>query len=231
MFITPYHNNNQEIFIATSVKNELKNESAKVISAEFFEEIEIDINSSVFMEQSHSVNIFKIDEKSYREYNYKNSNFPKDTDALITNMKSIPIVVKTADCLPVVIFCKKSKSAAVVHAGWKGIVQEIIPKTIKEMQKEYKAEIKSMYVYLGVRIAKENYEVKDEFSKMFISRECINAKWYVDIGKEAKLQVLKLGIEESNIEDSLLNSYSNKFYSYRRDGNKKGRILTVAVIK
>ena len=44
-------------------------------------------------------------------------------DAIITNLKKLPIAVLTADCVPVLLYENEKKMVAVIHAGWKGAVK------------------------------------------------------------------------------------------------------------
>lgn len=41
-------------------------------------------------------------------------------DALVTNLKNVPLLIFTADCVPVAIVDKKNKVIGVAHAGWRG---------------------------------------------------------------------------------------------------------------
>src|SRR3972149_6750088 len=55
-------------------------------------------------------------------------------DALITNQIGLAITIQTADCLPILIWDANRKVVAAVHAGWRGSLKEIAPKTVFRMQ-------------------------------------------------------------------------------------------------
>ena len=71
-------------------------------------------NKIILLDQIHSSKYYYIDKKS----KYNNKRF--EGDALITNKPNTPIGVLTADCAPILLFDKKNKIVAVIHAGWKG---------------------------------------------------------------------------------------------------------------
>lgn len=73
----------------------------------------------------------------------------KEGDALITNEPNIPLMVKTADCQPVIIYAPDVNALGVVHSGWRGSVQNIIGETIQKMMNEYQADPKQMKVGIG----------------------------------------------------------------------------------
>ena len=230
----PFKSDNKEIFIASSSKgidikaSDITEDYRKKLEIDFFDKINLDIKKAIFMNQVHKDNIVKIDENNKDIYSKENP--VKETDALITNLKNIPLVIQTADCLPVILYCKESKSMAAIHSGWRGTVQRIIPKTIESMKKEYNIDTRTIYAYIGAHIFEKDYEVGEEVAIHFRAKRIINGKWHVDNGTEAVLQMIDLGLSEENIEVSNLNSYNEIFYSYRRDGKQIGRILTVGMI-
>ena len=230
----PFNYDNKEIFIATSSKgldikaSDITEDYRRKLEIDFFNKINLDMNKAIFMRQVHKDNIIKIDESNKDIYNKENP--VKETDALITNLKNVPLVIQTADCLPVILYCKETKSMAAIHSGWRGTVQKIIPKTIELMKKEYNIDARTMYAYIGAHIFEKDYEVGEEVAIRFRAKRIINGKWHVDNGMEAVLQMIDCGLIEENIEVSNLNSYSEIFYSYRRDGEQVGRILTVGMI-
>lgn len=232
VYPSQYNNN---IYIAVLPKE--KDIDAKNITIEyrrkreddFFQYINLDINKSIFMHQIHQVNIVKIDENNISSFGGREK-VVENTDALITNLKNVPLVVQTADCAPVIIYCSKTKSMAAIHSSWKGTRDKIVPKTIELMIKEYNAEPSEMYAYIGPYIALKDYEVGDEVAVHFKNKVMINNRWHFDNGLEIKDQMLSLGVLENNIEISSLNTYDKEFYSYRRDGVQVGRILTLGVL-
>ena len=58
---------------------------------------------------------------------------PEDTDAVITDSPGLCVCVKTADCIPILLYDARQRIVAAVHAGWRGTVAGIVKKTIKEM--------------------------------------------------------------------------------------------------
>ena len=55
-------------------------------------------------------------------------------DAFITELPGVAIGVRTADCVPILLFDPARRVVAAIHSGWKGTVQKIAAKTIGIMQ-------------------------------------------------------------------------------------------------
>ena len=183
--------------------------------------------------QTHSKNIGIV--KSIHDI------FP-DTDALVTNIPGICIFVRTADCVPVLLYDTVQKAAATIHSGWKSTIQEISKHTIEIMQKEFGTNPKDIVAGIGPSIGPEVYEVGPEvielFEKQFGTNHIIKPIKNSDKGLlnlwEANRQILMTcGVPENHIEVAEICTYSNSelFYSARRDGVKTGRLATGIMIK
>ncbi len=231
----PSKNDNKKLYIAVLAKGidikakDIDLEYRKSQEYNFFNNINFDVNKAIFMHQVHKDNIVKIDENNINLFGGR-ERLVENTDALITNLKNTPLIVQTADCVPIILYCDESKSIAAIHSGWRGTVLNIVSKTIDLMIKEYNANLSKMYAYIGPYIALKDYEVGDEVAVHFQNKTMMNNKWHIDNGLEVKKQLLDCGVLENNIELSNLNTYDEVFYSYRRDGVQVGRILTTAIL-
>ncbi len=165
-----------------------------------------------------------------------------ETDALITNIPNICIFVRTADCVPILLFDPIQKAIAAIHSGWKSTIQEISKHTINLMLKEYGTKPEDIVAGIGPSIGPEVYEVGPEvaekFNQMFGMNHVIKPiansnKGYLDLWKANKQILIKSGILEHNIEVAEMCTYSNPelFYSARRDHGKTGRLATGIMIK
>lgn len=165
-----------------------------------------------------------------------------DADAIITDMKNIPIGIMTADCLPVLLFDPVNKAIGVVHAGWKGTVKGISMKAVAAMRENYGSTPKNIIAVTGPYIGPCCYTVGegvlDEFKKSGIGNiekyfKRDGAELKLDIGPANKDQLLTSGIPEKNIGTvSPCTSCSDGlFFSYRRDGGKTGRQISFIMLR
>ncbi|MFA5986418.1 MAG: polyphenol oxidase family protein [Parcubacteria group bacterium] len=74
---------------------------------------------------THSANVAVVEDTTKKFY--------ENTDALVTNKKNIYLSVTTADCFPVALYDPVAQVVGIAHAGWRGIIAEIIPATIGTM--------------------------------------------------------------------------------------------------
>ena len=177
----------------------------------------------------------------FLDKNSKTKNRSINADAIITERKKIPIAVLTADCAPLLIFDKKRKMIAAVHAGWRGAYRGIIEKVIKFMcSKGCKRE--NMIVAIGPCISMENYEVKRQFKDKFIKKDKQNIKFfknkknkiYFNLSGYTKKQVKLNQIKNINLLNIDTFNKKNNFFSARRslrlNHNDYGRNISIIMI-
>lgn len=155
-------------------------------------------------------------------------------DALVTDRKDIVIGVKTADCVPLLVYDNKREVVAAIHAGYKGLLTSIIQKTIRMMQKNFHCRFENMYVTLGPAISVKHYEVdKDlilEFERQYDNRFSFDTifgpKPHLDLKNTARIILEDLGMDPLHFMDMNLCTFerADLFYSYRREPGE-GRIF------
>lgn len=159
-------------------------------------------------------------------------NLDKDADASYTSTPERICVVMTADCIPVLVCNKQGTKVAAIHAGWRGLAAGIIEKTIAIM--EMPAD--DTLVWLGPAIGPEKFEVGKDVYKIFTDQDRGTAqffkthkpeKWLADLHSLARAKLMKVGIKGVYTSNYCTFSQTDKFYSYRRDGGKTGRMASL----
>lgn len=163
--------------------------------------------------------------------------FP-DTDGLITDQAGLALVIKYADCTPIVIYDPVKKVQASLHSGWRGTVQRISQHAIQMMVEDYQSNIEDLVVFLGPSIDQANYEVGPEVYDAFESfpnRERFfkaHGDKYLLSMMEANYALLKeAGIQDSQIDKSLHSTYeSDQLHSARKEKENYGLNAIVTMI-
>lgn len=159
-----------------------------------------------------------------------------DTDGLIGGVGQL-LTIKTADCVPIIIFDTRNRKVALVHSGWRGTFEKISSKAINMMISEYGTQTKDLICYLGSSISKEAFEVEsdviDLYEEKFLYSDIYDKKdekKYIFDLKKLNVEILKsIGVKENNIYVSKYNTDDAGFHSYRRDGVDKYGLMTTFV--
>lgn len=202
----------------------------------FLNPLNIDLNSLVLMEQMHGDNIEIIDYRQRGAGALDQKTKIKATDGLITNTTNAALGIFTADCLPVLFFDPVKNVIGAVHAGWKGVLNEICVKMINKFSQFYHSKPEDLIVYLGPGIGGCCYEVSqcddkrfEQYKKIFNSNsEVIKEKnnlIYLNLKKAVEKQLLSVGIRLANLEISSICTYCDQrnFPSHRREGKDRFR--------
>jgi YfiH family protein len=169
-------------------------------------------------------------------------------DALVTNVPGVAISVRTADCIPVLLYDPVHKAVAAVHAGWRGTVQHISCKVIDRMRELYGTDAASLKAVIGPGIGPESFQVGQEVVDAFASagfpmeqilKDCgpkaptadnpMAGGLHIDLWRANEWLLEQSGVQPQNIQVSDICTYkeNDRFYSARREGAKCGRIINV----
>lgn len=201
------------------------NELPKVL-----EHIGLDYISINVTRQVHSNNIVHVNGNG-------DVNFYDETDGLIGGHDNV-LVIKSADCLPVIVYDSVNVRIAAVHSGWKGTANSIVKEAITKMV-SLGSSAADLKVYVGPHIQKTSFEVMDDvknvFEKNFKYKDIILKKdeehYLIDLGRVVSLDAISMGVKEENIYVSSLDTVTDKrFHSYRRDKKDYGLMYTLVYI-
>ena len=173
--------------------------------------------------------------------NAKIKNRSISADAIITEKKNFPIAILTADCVPILLFDKKRKIIAAIHAGWRGALKGVVSIVIKFMLKKGCSR-KEITAAIGPSITQKNYNVKTDFRNKFLKKHKKNKIFfkysnkliYFDLPNYIKSQ---LKFNKINKIDTInIDTYDekNNFFSARRSLKLKhddyGRNISIIMI-
>jgi len=159
----------------------------------------------------------------------------KEADAHFSLEKNKALLIATADCTPVLIYEKFSGTVAAIHAGWRGVENQITVKTLKKMSE---ANTKTEFeIWIGPHILQKSFEVqKDVLDLLLKSSYAVNkSKHYLQTGSgfmvdlkgilESQIEQLQLPIREIHSLD-IDTKIDLRFHSFRRDKAASGRNLS-----
>lgn len=179
-------------------------------------------------QQMHGQNIGYADGMTGEAFMFGRS-FP-ETDGLITDKPGVALLVKYADCTPIVLYDPEKKVLVALHSGWRGTVQRISQKAITKMEREFGCNKEDILAYLGPSIDLDNYEVGLEVYEAFAdfrNRDSFfvpqGDKFHLSM-TDANLSLLReSGIKEDHIEVSRVSTFADhRLHSARAEGKEYG---------
>ena len=183
--------------------------------------INLDPNRIVNPQQIHSSNVKIVDEPGKKP----------STDAIISSTRSLALSIQVADCIPLYLADPENNIIGIVHAGWRGIEKNIVDNSIDKMI-EQGADNKKIIAYIGPSIQQCCFEIGPEVAKKFPRNFQINGngdRSLLDLQELTKFLLMKNFISFNNIFSSTecTKCNSDKYFSYRKNGSKSGRMIGV----
>lgn len=194
--------------------------------------LDIGIDELIHPTQTHSANVSIVTDGKF--------DYP-ETDALILTNFNQALYLRFADCTPVILYDKKANIGAIAHAGWRGTVGRIVPKTAKKMMSYTHSDINDIYAVIGPAIGGCCYCVGDEviegINKSVISNNGLFIEKsdgiYVDLKKVNSRQLEEMGVPRKNIDicPYCTSCRNDLFYSYRKENGTVYRHNAVIKLK
>ncbi|MBR5582822.1 MAG: peptidoglycan editing factor PgeF [Phascolarctobacterium sp.] len=216
---------NLALHVGDDVEKVLRNRRA------FAEAIGVDANRFTTCQQVHGSKVVQVTEELVGSGAKDFANTIADTDALVTNLPDVPLMLFYADCVPVLLADLETGAIGLAHAGWRGTVANIGVKTLAAMGEAFGTKPENVLAAIGPSIGACCYEVDDfvrdqasGYEKYFAPKG--GGKYQLDLwGMNAK-QLQEAGVPEGNITVAgvCTNDNVELFCSYRAEQGKTGRM-------
>lgn len=156
------------------------------------------------------------------------ANCAGEADALITRSPGLAISVRTADCYPILLICAKTRAIAAVHAGWRGTAARIVTEALAKLHNLYGAELSEIYAAIGPGIGACCYQVGEDVARQF----GVDGPTRLDLARINREQLIGSGVPAGQIETlACCTACEPRFYSYRREKEKAGRMISFIAIR
>lgn len=160
----------------------------------------------------------------------------KQGDIVLTKTTRVAAGIRTADCVPILLACPETGWVAACHSGWQGCVRQAAPATVAALRKAGAG--RRLLSAVGPHISRKAFEVSEDVAIQLVDaspdKDIVDrsfAKPHVDLRKMVRSQLVASGLNDEDIDDvegcTVLDEAH--FFSFRRDGNPSGRMLSAIV--
>lgn len=158
---------------------------------------------------------------------------PGSADASVATAADAVCAVLTADCLPVLLCDRRATCWGAAHAGWRGLASGVLEATIAGLP----ARPGDLLAWLGPAIGADAFEVGQDVFDAFVGRNGADAeaftpraapgKYLADIDRLARARLRRAGVGSIHGGGWCTVSAPERFYSWRRDGRRTGRMASL----
>lgn len=174
---------------------------------------------------------------------------PIEADAVITRQPGRWIGVRTADCVPLLMYDPVRKVVAAVHAGWRGTVRHIAQIVMQRLERDFGVSPSDVRVMIGPSISAQAYEVGEEVAQQFVDAgrgDCVVRSFFsaqgrcvpylkphIDLWQSNCMDLLEVGVELEHLDCTPWCTKENAdlLFSARVQGIETGRIVSAIRLK
>ena len=161
-------------------------------------------------------------------------------DAMISNTPGLLMLMRFADCVPILFFDPVKNAAGIAHAGWKGTVKEVVIAVVNELKSQFGTNPADLLTGIGPSIGPDHYEIGDEVIEevkrtfqnnwakiLIISPDSVK----LDLWEANKISLRNAGVKHIETAEICTACSVKDWYSHRAENGITGRFAAVIGLK
>jgi hypothetical protein len=163
-----------------------------------------------------------------------------NTDGLVTGSPRVVLLLRFADCQPIVLYDPVHHAVGLIHAGWRGVAQGIARRAVEVMREAFATRSEDLIAGLGPAIEPCCYTVGDDVAAAmgYALRDWSRVltlqgenEWRFDLPAANAQQLHAEGVRHIEQAHLCTACYQDEFYSHRGDNGQTGRFAVVAFLE
>ena len=179
--------------------------------------------------QVHSTTVRVVDERSRGQV-------CPETDALVTDAPNVALMLRFADCVPILLCDPVRSVVGLAHAGWRGTVAGMAGAAVQAMVHEMGCRPEDIRAGIGPSIGPCCYEVGEEVAEAASSalagasgllESKPNGRWHLDLWAANRRQLAEAGVCSIEVAGICTACRTDEWFSHRAERGKTGRLGAV----
>jgi len=163
-----------------------------------------------------------------------------DTDILLTDEANVPILLRFADCTPVLLYDPVHRACAVVHSGWRGTVAGAVPAAVHAMRAAFSSRPGELIAGIGPSIGPCCYEVGDDVTdavrQTFDRAEALlprngGGRRHFDLWSANRRWLVEAGVRKVEAAQLCTACHMDEFFSYRGGKGRTGHFGALMALR
>lgn len=164
----------------------------------------------------------------------------RDVDALLTNKPGVALLLRYADCVPIILFDPVNSAVALVHAGWRGTVAKIATKAARAMCDAFGTRPQDLIAGVAPSIGPCCYQVgadviqrtRDAFGQADrLLTTQTDGTIHLDLWQANMVQLRSLGVRRIESSEICTSHHTEDFFSWRAEQAKTGRFGAMVCLR
>jgi len=153
-------------------------------------------------------------------------------DGMVTDQRGLPLAMRFADCVPILLYDPVHHVAGLAHAGWRGTAAGAGVSTLRAMQSAFGTHPRDVQAGIGPSIGPEHYQVGEEVVEAIrqafgqsdgLVRRADDSSAYLDLWAANRLALECAGVLRIEVAGICTASRTDEFFSHRAESGRTGR--------
>lgn len=160
-------------------------------------------------------------------------------DGMITDRPGVPLMMRFADCVPILLYDPAHHAIGMAHAGWRGTVKGAAKSALDAMRAAYGTRPQDVRAGIGPSIGPERYQVGEEVVEAVrdsfgqgdgLINRAEDGSAYLDLWAANRLALERAGVTWIEVAGMCTASHTDEFYSHRAENGHTGRFGVVIAL-
>ena len=161
-----------------------------------------------------------------------------DVDALITDVPGVPLLLRFADCVPILLYDRAQRAIGIAHAGWRGTVGRVVTHTVVAMSEAFGTRPRDLMACICPSIGPCCYEIGSDVRARVEAvfpdtKELLvhaNGSIHLDLWEANAQQLRDLGVGQIEVAGICTADHTQDLYSWRREQAQTGRFAALIAL-
>lgn len=161
-------------------------------------------------------------------------------DAIFTDRPEVTLLMRFADCVPIMLYDPKKRVIGIVHAGWQGTVKQIVKHAIKTIKERYHVDPADLVAGIGPSIGPDHYAVGENVfleasrsfgddAERFFTHE--NGSLFFNLWEANGFLLESSGVTNIRYANICTACNVSDWFSHRAEHGKTGRFAAVIALQ
>lgn len=157
---------------------------------------------------------------------------PTKADVVLTDRPEVTLLMRYADCVPILLCDPLQRVVGLVHAGWQGTVNHIARIAVEVSVERYGSRPENLLAAIGPSIGPDHYAVGEQViaqvrwqfgSEADALLPEQNGQVHFDLWQANRLDLERAGVGQIECADLCTACHLEDWYSHRAEGGRTGR--------
>jgi len=160
------------------------------------------------------------------------------TDGLLTITPGVTLLLRFADCVPILLFDARHRAVGLIHSGWKGTAGNIAAAAVAAFARHAGSQPGDLWAGIGPSIGPCCYEVGEEIATVIAhansegdeALQRRDGKWYLDLPGLVRAQLAEAGVKQITLSNICTACHTEEWFSHRAENGRTGRFGALAML-